>query len=217
MPLIIRPLWITLALGLSLFWSGCAKTPIPGPLAMNDEETERWEIALVEWRIEKNEDFMDPQRSPLASAMLADFEGLDYYYPDPSFRYRLPLEAAAAGDTLHLSLRRGEQAAYLVKGTLKFRHARQALALTVLSAVQDPDKLWLPFFDLTNGESTYGGGRYLDLELAADGTVEVDFNKAYNPLCAYDAERWNCALPPAVNTLPLRVEAGEKLLTGMNP
>jgi uncharacterized protein (DUF1684 family) len=183
---------------------------------MDAAETERWEIALVEWRIEKNERFMDPAESPLPAAQVEGFEGLDYYFPEATFRYRLPLEASAAADTVRLARRKGDEVAYVVRGKVRFRHGDRDCELTVLgSPGQGEEPLWLPFHDKTNGETTYPGGRYLDLELAADGTVEVDFNKAYNPLCAYDAERWNCALPPAGNTLPIRVEAGEKLLSGV--
>lgn len=183
---------------------------------MNEQQSEEWEIALVEWRIEKNEVFMDPQRSPLPADVLQGFEGLDYYFPEPSLRYRLPFQAAARPDTVHLEKQMGETAAYLVRGSVRFRYDRKPYTLTVLSPLQGGD-LWLPFYDQTNGETTYKDGRYLDLELAPDGTVEVDFNKAYNPFCAYDLERWSCALPPAGNTLPLRVEAGEKVLVGAVP
>ena len=180
---------------------------------MDAAELERWEIALVEWRIEKNEGFMQSAQSPLPENLRTGFEGLDYYFPEASFRYQVPLEEAAQAETVKLAMRKGDESAYVVRGTVRFRHGDHDLALTVYGPEGDPDALWLPFYDKTNGETTYGGGRYLDLELQADGTVELDFNKAYNPFCAYDAEKWNCTLPPAENTLPLRVEAGEKLLS----
>lgn len=203
---------------LILIWSGCSEQELPGPLVMDAQETEDWEIALVEWRIEKNELFMDPQQTPLPESMLEGFEGLDYYFPEAGFRYVLPLLPATANDTVELTMRDGEPMRYAVRGTVRFQHDGQACELTVFGPLEgDPAALWLPFYDRTNGDSTYPGGRYLDLELAADGTVELDFNKAYNPLCAYDPERWNCALPPADNTLPLMVEAGEKLLVGLMP
>ena len=202
---------------LILVCAGCGEKQPPGPMTMDELQTENWEIALVEWRIEKNEVFMDPRQSPLPAEMLQDFEGLDYYFPEPSFRYRLPLQVAAKPDTVHLQKGEDQTAAYLVRGELRFRAGKQAHALKVLGSIDDPGSLWLPFYDLTNGESTYPDGRYLDLELAPDGTVEVDFNKAYNPFCAYDPERWNCARPPAGNRLPLRVEAGEKLLVPALP
>ncbi len=208
---------VLLALGSCLACLGCADQKIPGPVDMDAQETERWEISLVEWRIEKNEDFMDRQRSPLPADLMEEFEGLDYYFPEPSFRYQVPLEVAAAADTVRLQTSQGGTADYLVKGTVRFRHGRQVHALTVLAPLPGAQKLWLPFFDQTNGTTTYPGGRYLDLELAADGTVEIDFNKAYSPLCAYDPERWNCAQPPPQNTLALPVVAGEKLLVGAHP
>jgi uncharacterized protein len=214
-----RPSGALLAAGLAcgLLAAGCGGDRAPGPLAMDPQETERWEIALVEWRIEKNEDFMAPGLSPLPAELLGDFEGLDYYFPEPDFRYRLPLEAVAAADTVQLALRKGQTATYLVRGQVRFKHGKHNCTLTVFGPVQGGGALWLPFYDPTNGQSTYPGGRYLDLELAADGTVEVDFNKAYNPLCAYDPERWDCVLPTAANTLPVPVAAGEKLLFGAQP
>jgi len=194
--------------------AGCGSDPASGPLEMDAAELETWEIALVEWRIEKNEGFMQSAESPLPEGMREGFEGLDYYFPEKTFRYRLPLDETAGGSTAQLAKRKGEQSTYEVRGKIRFQHDGQDLELTVYGPTGDgDDTLWLPFYDKTNGESTYGGGRYCNLELAADGTVEVDFNKAYNPFCAYDAERWNCTLPPAENTLPLRVEAGEKLLS----
>jgi hypothetical protein len=193
---------------------GCGEDPAPGPVAMDAAELERWEIALVEWRIEKNEEFMDPARTPLPEAMLTDFVGLDYYFPAAEFRYRLPLERAAGADTVTLARRRGEAAPYVVAGHVRFRHDGEDHQLTVYGPARPgPGHLFLPFYDLTSGETTYPGGRYLDLEAGAGDTVEVDFNKAYNPLCAYDPEAWNCTLPPEENRLPIRVEAGEKLLT----
>jgi uncharacterized protein len=209
---------IVLVLPLILVWTGCGEQPLPGPLAMDAQQTEDWEIALVEWRIEKNERFMDPEQTPLPASLLEGFEGLDYYFPEAAFRYILPLETLDPGATAELTLRNGETRRYAVRGTVRFQHAGRACELTVFGPQDgDPSSLWLPFRDQTNGHATYPGGRYLDLELAADGTVELDFNKAYNPLCAYDPERWNCTLPPAGNTLPLPVEAGEKLLVGVLP
>lgn len=74
------------------------------------------------------------------------------------------------------------------------------------------DHLFLPIKDLTAPAETYGGGRYLDLKSGdfKNGTVNIDFNKLYNPYCAF-SEGWNCPIPPKNNHLKLRIEAGEKL------
>ncbi|MEZ4388248.1 MAG: DUF1684 domain-containing protein [Candidatus Krumholzibacteriia bacterium] len=193
---------------------GCGDDPAPGPVAMDPAELERWEIALVEWRIEKNEEFMAPDTTPLPAEMLAGFEGLDYYFPAAEYRFRTALERAAQPDTVMLARHKGDEAPYVVVGKVRFRIAGRDLALTVYGPAQPgAGDLFLPFYDLTNGETTCPEGRYVDLDAAADGTVDLDFNKAYNPLCSYGSEQWNCVLPPPENRLPVRVEAGEKRLT----
>ncbi len=77
------------------------------------------------------------------------------------------------------------------------------------------DYLFLPFNDLTNGEATYGGGRYIDLKIKdiKDGKLVIDFNKCYNPYCAYRSG-YNCPIPPLANKLDIAIEAGEKLYAG---
>jgi len=104
---------------------------------------------------------------------------------------------------------------------LKFRQAGTKHYLT-LSAYERVDRpasdtlsamaLFLPFQDLSNGQETYGGGRYMDL-LRADikaGKIMLDFNKAYNPYCAF-GEGFSCPIPPSENRLSVAIKAGEKL------
>jgi len=180
---------------------------------MDEAQLETWEIHLVEGRIEKNEAFMDPAISPLPAADIPGFEGLNYYFPDPALVFRAPLVAVSSADTVMLRKRRGEEVSYLVKGSVSLEIAGEAVELMVYCPVstENGDYLWLPFYDLTNQGETYPGGRYLDLEPAADGIVDVDFNAAYNPLCDYDADTYNCTLPPETNRIPLAIEVGEKL------
>lgn len=106
---------------------------------------------------------------------------------------------------------------YFRYGKLIFKLHDTALQLTVYqsrSLRQDPqykDYLFIPFTDITTGEATYGSGRYIDI-LTTDiknNTVTIDFNKAYNPYCAYTTG-YNCPIPPAENYLPVAVKAGEK-------
>ena len=75
--------------------------------------------------------------------------------------------------------------------------------------------LFLPFLDDTNGETTYGGGRYLDVEIPDTGFLLLDFNKAYHPYCAY-AAGYSCPIVPEENMLSLKIEAGVKLGTDEN-
>jgi len=73
------------------------------------------------------------------------------------------------------------------------------------------DHLFVPFTDLTSGEESYGGGRYIDILITdiKDDMVLIDFNKAYNPYCAYSSG-YNCPIPPRENDLPIAIRAGEK-------
>lgn len=75
------------------------------------------------------------------------------------------------------------------------------------------DQLFLPFTDLTSGEETYAAGRYIDLVIGdiTDNRIVIDFNKAYNPYCAYVSGKYNCPIPPKENDLPVAIPAGEKI------
>ena len=75
--------------------------------------------------------------------------------------------------------------------------------------------LFLAFADETSARETYGAGRYLDLKKIGGATeIELDFNRAYNPYCAY-AEGFSCPLPPPENILKIAIRAGEKTYTLM--
>ncbi|MBU0741536.1 DUF1684 domain-containing protein [bacterium] len=192
---------------------GCGERA-PGPVTMDDAEQEAWEIRLVEMRIDKNERFTDPEQTPLMEQDLPGFEGLNYYYPVPELRFRVPFVETAAADTVTLVKRQGESVRYLRKGHVAFKHEGSVYKLQAfgpVGAAPDGDYLWLPFYDETSGEETFGGGRYLDLEVDDEGIAELDFNFAYNPLCDYNHERYNCTLPPEENRLEIPVRAGEKL------
>ncbi|MBI3733753.1 MAG: DUF1684 domain-containing protein, partial [Chloroflexi bacterium] len=103
----------------------------------------------------------------------------------------------------------GLTADYLRYGYAQFSIGGTTQTLQIYKS-PDHEELFLPFMDETTGQDTYGSGRYLDLYEYADGTILLDFNQAYNPYCAYDAERWSCPLPPRENRLTARIEAGEK-------
>lgn len=72
--------------------------------------------------------------------------------------------------------------------------------------------VFVPFKDPTAPQETYGGGRYMDMDTEdfKDGNVIIDFNKAYNPYCAF-SDGWNCPIPPKENHLKVKIEAGEKV------
>ena len=97
-------------------------------------------------------------------------------------------------------------------GAIVFERGGKTHTLDTLPGGQD-GSLFLIFADSTNGDETYGAGRFLTTEPPRDGRIVVDFNKAYNPPCAFTAFA-TCPLPPRQNRLALRVEAGEKAFAG---
>lgn len=100
---------------------------------------------------------------------------------------------------------------------LDFVLNEQAFTLIVFQSevAKDSNYLFLPFADASCGNTSYGGGRYIDLDKQTikNGKIRLDFNKAYNPYCAY-ATGYACPLPPVENILPIEIIAGEKVYTG---
>ena len=95
-------------------------------------------------------------------------------------------------------------------GGLEFTLQGQQLTLAAfVEEGQALESLFVPFADKTTGTETYSAGRYLDITPTRTGLYEVNFNKAYNPSCAYN-ERYECPYPPASNRLSVFVRAGEK-------
>ena len=156
---------------------------------------------------------VDGPQAPLDST--AAF-GIRYFPHDSAMAFTALFRSPADSALVNFSTTDGRARAYRPYGQLIFFHAGVPHALTVyempgLSA--HPvygDVLFLPFFDESNGETTYGGGRYLDLSRAAleTGDFRLDFNRAYNPWCAYD-EGYSCPVPPFDNALAFAVHAGE--------
>src|SRR6188474_818049 len=107
---------------------------------------------------------------------------------------------------------------YRVYGIIHFTINDTVLTLNIyqsqdlMTTKQYKDHLFIPFTDATSGEGTYESGRYIDLEIKdiAIDKVLIDFNKAYNPYCAYVSGKYNCPIPPAENRLIVAIRAGEK-------
>lgn len=107
---------------------------------------------------------------------------------------------------------------YRVYGTLSFTINDTLVKMNLyqsqglMGSDQYKNYLFLPFTDATTGSETYESGRYIDLEISdiRNNEVVIDFNKAYNPYCAYVTGVYNCPIPPKENHLPVAIRAGEK-------
>jgi len=151
---------------------------------------------------------MQSSDGPLLPEQRARFKGLSYYPPNFDLVFEVALDRLAAPDTLQFPTSQSGFDSFLRLGTLRFQVRGREQRLTLFSAL-DGSSLFLPFRDATSGGSTYGAGRYLEPEPLTDGRFRLDFNQAYNPYCAYNAQ-WVCPLPPAENELEFEVTAGER-------
>lgn len=157
--------------------------------------------------IRRGDDFILRVRD-LAHPALAGFTGLDWFPLEPSWRVRAKLEPSPPGTTVDIVNVLDQIGPQPSPGHLVFEHGGQNYRLV---ALQDGDDgLFVLFKDQTAGKGTYPAGRFINTSpRAADGTVELDFNRAYSPPCAFTAFA-TCPLPPEENYLALAVEAGEK-------
>ncbi len=165
------------------------------------------------------QEFLTEPRSPLKAP---DTAFLDFFAADPAWRVATRLERTPDAQPFDLPTYSGITRRYVKYGVLRFEVSGKPYELSVyqnLTLIQQEaykDHLFLPFKDHTNGDSTYGGGRYFDLhagDITADGTLMLDFNKCYNPWCAY-SDGYNCPIPPPENHLELAVDAGERNFKG---
>jgi hypothetical protein len=166
---------------------------------------------ITEWRKEQ-EDFLknDPE-SPFVKYD-REFNGLSYYDPDEKFRIRASLNKNTDQKIITVRTSDNQERQYKVYGTLQFTLDSRKYTLSALKPVSMPSYpgLFVPFSDETSAITTYGGGRYLDVEFEeGDKFVTLDFNKAYNPYCNY-VEKYSCPIPPPENHLGIEITAGEK-------
>ncbi len=178
-------------------------------------QTNTYVEEIRQWQKEMDDQFKDKNESPLGKKEIKNFTGHSYYPIDTTFRIRarfirtpdaLPFNMPTTTDRLPIYVKYGE-AIFQLGGTEHVLPLYQSQTLLNTDVMED--YLFLPFTDLTNGIETYGGGRYLDLKVPKDDFIIIDFNKAYNPYCAYD-ERYSCPIPPRANDLQVEITAGVK-------
>jgi uncharacterized protein (DUF1684 family) len=170
---------------------------------------------LDDFRADKDEFFRDHPQSPLRMDQREAFEGLRYFPANPALVIRAPLETEGVerDERIVMATTTGGEQEYRRAGVVRFEVEGEPAQVTLFSS-PGQDELFLPFRDATSGKESYGAGRYLEVEgPALDGTVQVDFNYAYNPYCAYNPD-WSCPIPPGENWLALPIRAGERSFPG---
>jgi len=169
-----------------------------------------------QYRRERDHLFKCHPQSALDDDQKSKFNGINYYPYDPALRFVLPIDKSDLDPEI-LEVRLCEDGAVKLKrfGKIHFEIGGQQCTLTLFWITGYGGGVFLPFRDLTSGETTYGAGRYvLDTIKHADlgqedGKFIIDFNYAYNPSCCYNS-RWTCPLAPFENRLEVEIPVGEK-------
>jgi uncharacterized protein (DUF1684 family) len=174
--------------------------------------TSKPQDSIIRERSTKDAAFKSGEGSPILPEDRPGFHGLSYYPINPSMRFSARLIRYPQPEQVRLATNTGEIRNGLRYGYFDFRVGAQNCRLQVYRLEDDPDagiSLFVPFRDSTSGLDTYGAGRYLDLRENTSSVYDLDFNRAYNPYCAYNSE-YSCPIPPAENTLTVAIRAGEK-------
>ena len=174
-----------------------------------------YDKTILDFRKQYVKELLEEPRHPVKAG---DERYLDFYEPDATYCVMAEWVPVAGGAPFMVPTHSGKNKPFKECGILKFTihdtvaelHVYQILDM--MNNAVHKDELFVPFNDMTNYEATFGGGRYIDLSTAdiQGGQVKLDFNKCYNPYCAF-GEGFSCPIPPDENHLQIEIRAGEKM------
>jgi hypothetical protein len=209
----MKPMRSVVASAAFIIWlSGCSGGGTSGLPPPDPGEARDHAESILRERQSKDAAFKSEEGSPIPWKDRGAFQGLSYYPIDPAFRFTVPLNRYSRPQRVRFATNTGEMRSGLRYGYFEFRLEGQVCRLQVYRLDEDAGgvpNLFVPFRDSTSGKETYASGRYLDLRENTSGIYVLDFNRAYNPYCAYN-EEFSCPYPPEENTLRVAIRAGEK-------
>ncbi len=193
---------------LKLFYTAFLLTALTSSYAQDLHQVE-----IKKWQEEHDAEFADSEKSPLEKKDLKKFKGLDYFPIDAKYRVTATFMLTPNEAPFSMPTSTSRLPLYAKYGIATFTIDGQNFSLPLYKS-QDPfikeeykNHLFLPFTDLTNGKESYGGGRYIDMTIPEGDTLVIDFNKSYNPYCAYSG-KYSCPIPPKDNFLNTEIKAG---------
>ncbi|MEQ1585085.1 MAG: DUF1684 domain-containing protein [Cyclobacteriaceae bacterium] len=168
----------------------------------------------LQWFVIKRDDRVGIRLRDLQSRGLEEFSGIERYEVDPEWRVEANLEVSSTLRRISITNVLGQTMDQVSPGTLVFEIGGQTYTLDALEG--NKEELFIIFGDSTNEKETYPSGRYLYVKIPdANGKTKIDFNKSYNPPCAF-TQFATCPLPPSQNVLPIAIRSGEKNYKGVH-
>ncbi|MGE0566573.1 MAG: DUF1684 domain-containing protein [Bacteroidia bacterium] len=157
--------------------------------------------------------YLDTTTTPLSKEERIEFKGIRHFPIDLNYRVKAKLYLLDLSDTVSFATSNGSVKYFLKYAEASFELESKKCKLYLYKRVfknsnKEVNYLFLPFKDLTSGEETYGGGRYIDLGIPDSNQIIIDFNLCYQPYCAYSHNGWSCPIPPPENFLEVKVKAG---------
>lgn len=177
---------------------------------------DKFDAAVVtKFQNELNSEYADAKTSPLMAEDLATFKSLDFYPASEKYfvvakfvrtKKEKPFEMQTSTDRKPLYIKYGE-----VFFTIDGSNFKLNVYKNIVLSKQEKykDHLFLPFSDLTCGNESYIGGKYIDLKIPKGKTISIDFNTSYNPYCTYN-HKYSCPIVPLENDLNIEIKAGVK-------
>ena len=187
--------------------------------SVNGQNAEEQTEVIKNFQIEQNDFFKAKKTSPLTRKERKKFQAHAYYPIDLDYVVEAKFVRIMKEDTVKLSSSAGKIKLYRPFAKVYFTIQNKECELTVYQSFryreieEYKNYIFLPFRDANSGVTSYGGGKYLDLEIPKSNTIILNFNLAYNPYCAY-TKGYNCTIPPKENTLKIAVNAGMKTPKG---
>ncbi len=177
---------------------------------------EQFSLAAVEkFQNELNAEYADAKTSPLLPEDLKTFHSLEYYPANEKFFVVAKFIRTENEQPFEMKTSTDRRPVYVKYGEAHFSIESQDFQLNLYRNIelskkeQYKDYLFLPFSDLTCGNESYIGGRYIDMKIPKGDTIVIDFNSAYNPYCAY-SYKYSCPKVPLENDLKIAIRAGVK-------
>jgi uncharacterized protein (DUF1684 family) len=176
----------------------------------------QFSLAAVEkFKEELNTEYADAKTSPLLPEDLKSFQTLDFYPPNEQFFVVAKFIRTENEQPFEMKTTTARKPVYVKYGEAHFSINGESFQLNIYKNIElskkkeYKDYLFLPFSDLTCGNESYIGGKYIDMKIPQGDTIVIDFNTSYNPYCAYNP-KYSCPKVPLENDLKIAIRAGVK-------